>query len=187
MRVFSFLSTFVIVILAINTVSHAYLIRYDGPYEGRVIDGDTGKPIEGVVVLGVWNREEPNVAGVTTTFYDATEVVTDKNGEFKIQGLGLKIFSLVAPMDFVIFKAGYENIGYAPWESLKVDKFAKEKIKWEGKKAIFPIKKWSLEERRNRWRNIFGSPRPGAGVPNEKQELLRQELEKEDREIGLRP
>jgi hypothetical protein len=25
------------------------LVRYDGPYKGRVLDAETGKPLEGVV------------------------------------------------------------------------------------------------------------------------------------------
>ena len=33
------------------------LVAYDGTYQGRIIDAETGEPLEGVVVLGVWHTE----------------------------------------------------------------------------------------------------------------------------------
>jgi hypothetical protein len=159
-----------------------YPVRFDGPYKGKVIDADTGQPIESVVVLGVWYKEYPTAAGSVSSYYDAMETVTDKNGEFEISGLGLKVMSFVAPMRIVIFKAGYENIGYVMWKSFKTDEILKERIKWKGDRAIISIKKWTLEERWNRWRNIFGSPY--VNIPDEKQKLLLKEIEKEEKEIG---
>ncbi len=180
MRKLVFLSVLVITVFLTITTGCAYIIRYDGPYEGQVIDADTKQPIEGVVVHGIWYKEVPNVAGSSSTFYDAKETVTDKNGEFKIPGLGLKIFSYVGTMNFVIFKSGYEHLGYMPWESLKEAGLLKERITWESNKAIIPIKKLSLEERRNR----FGSYYSGGNVPKEQQMLLLKEIEKENREVG---
>lgn len=89
-------------------LSSCYAARIDGPYRGRVIDADTREPIEGVVVLGTWDRETPTVAGAVHKYYDATETVTDKNGEFEIKGLGVLVMSNIIPMDVFIFKAGYE-------------------------------------------------------------------------------
>jgi hypothetical protein len=87
-----------------------YAVRVDGPYEGRVIDA-TGEPIEGVVVLGVWDTETPSPAGAISRYYDAAETVTDNKGEFTIAGKGLS-----ANLDFsvLIFKAGYEYIIQGP-------------------------------------------------------------------------
>lgn len=118
------------------------VIRKDGPYEGRVIDVDTGEPIEGVVVLGVWYKEIPTPGGTVSEYYDAQETVTDKNGEFKIDGLGLKILSNVAPMDVLIFKAGYTYYGLMTWKEIK------GLYKTEGNKAIIRLKKLKMEERR---------------------------------------
>ena len=123
----------------VSSVTSCYgfaAIRKDGPYEGRVIDADTGKPIEGVVVLGVWYKEYPGPGGAISKYYNAMETVTDKNGEFKINGLGLLLMSNVLPVHVLIFKAGYEyESGF--WNALR--KYAK-KIKWEGDKAIIPLK-----------------------------------------------
>ena len=58
------------------------MLRYDGPYEGRVIDAETGKPIEGAVAHGTWMKVYPNPAGSSSEYYDSYEVLTNKEGEF---------------------------------------------------------------------------------------------------------
>jgi len=123
---------------------------YERDYKGRVVDAETGQPIPGVVALGVWYTKTPTPAGSTSHFHDAKETVTDGKGEFTIPGKGLKILSNVEPMDILIFKAGYEYIGMGPWESFKYSRILRDKIKWEGDRAIIPIKKLTLEERKNR-------------------------------------
>jgi len=150
----------------------AYGMRYDGPYSGRVIDADTGMPIEGAVVLGVWNTEKATPGGAVHDFYDARETLTDKNGDFELPGMGVKILSNVTPMDVLIFKAGYEHIGLYPWASLKEDILLRKKIKWEGKKAIIPLNKLTMEERRKR---ILGK----ENFPIYKQKYFVNELNKE--------
>jgi hypothetical protein len=166
------------ILLALATLSCAYGMRYDGPYGGRVIDTDTGAPIEGVVVLGIWNTEIITPGGAVHDFHDARETVTDKNGDFEIPGKGFKILSNVTPMDVLIFKAGYEHIGLYPWASLKEDLILRKKIKWEGKKAIIPLKKLTMEERKKRFGSYY------VDIPNEKQIFLLKEIKKEDTEIG---
>ena len=166
------------ILLVLATFTCAYGIRYDGPYSGRVIDADTGAPVEGVVVLGVWNTEKVTPAGAIHDFHDARETVTDKNGDFEIPGMGFMILGNVTPMDVSIFKAGYEHIGMTSWASLKEDLILRKKIKWEGKKAIIPLKKLTMEERKKR----FGSHY--VDIPNEKQKQLLIEIKKEDKEIG---
>jgi hypothetical protein len=166
------------ILVVLATLTCAYGIRYDGPYSGRVIDADTGAPVEGVVVLGVWNTEQITPGGAVHNFHDARETVTDKNGEFEIPGMGLKILGNVTPLDVLIFKAGYEHIGMGSWESLKVDLILRKKIKWEEKKAIIPLKKLTMEERRKRFGSYY------VDIPNEKQKLLLKETKKEDKEIG---
>ena len=157
-----------------------YAARIDGPYDGRVIDADTGRPIEGVVVLGTWDRETPTPAGAVHHYYDATETVTDKNGEFKIKGFGLLILSDVIPMDVLIFKAGYEYWGLGPWSGLKKGYLSSKKVRWEGKKAIIPLRKLTREERR---KNV--PPLPPGEAPYKKVKLMLAEYNKNSKELGL--
>jgi hypothetical protein len=169
-----------IVLLLIVMDGCGYLARYDGPYKGKVVDADTGKPIEGVVVLGVWYKETPTPAGAVSSYYDARETVTDKNGEFEIPGMGLKVLSTVAPMNVLIFKAGYKYES-GLWESLKDSDYYKRKVKWEGKKAIIPLKKLTMEERVKQ----IGPPSLPSEAPFEKVRLMLLEIDKNDAERGL--
>jgi hypothetical protein len=172
--------TILIMLLLIVTGGCGFIAWRDGPYKGKVIDAETGKPLEGVVVLGVWYKELPSPGGTVGSYFDAQETVTNKNGDFELKGLGLQIFSTVSRMHVLIFKAGYEYIGSGPWESFKLDPIFKKKITWEGKKAIIPLRKLTMEERKVR---LFGK----ENVPDEKQRLLIRELNKERLSLGLTP
>lgn len=159
-----------------------YAVRYDATYKGKIIDADTGQPIEGVMVLGVWYKGHPTVAGVVHEYYDAKETLTDKNGEFEISGVGLRVMSNVEPMDVMIFKAGYQHIGMGPWESFKEDVgLLMKKIGWDGDRAIIPLKKLTMEERKKR-----GTPTTPS-IPNNKMESMNKEINKERVGIGLKP
>jgi hypothetical protein len=159
-----------------------YPIRWDGPYKGRVIDAETGNPIEGVVVLGVWYKESISPGGAAGSYFDAQEAVTDKYGDFEIHGLGLKILSTISEMHVLIFKAGHEYIGPGPWESFNLDPIFKKKIKSEGNKAIIPLRKLTMEERDKQ-----GSPDYPSKAPEEKIISILKEINKDRTERGLKP
>jgi len=158
------------------------VVGYEGDYKGQVTDAETGQPISGVVVLGVWYSKMPTPAGSTSHFHDARETVTDEKGEFTISGRGIKILSTVAPIDIFIFKAGYEYFD-APWGALKEDVLLRKTIKWEGDRAIIPLKKLTMEERKN-----MGDPRyPPTEAPLGKVKLMLKEINKDRGERGLSP
>jgi len=180
MRTNGFLIVFFVTVFLIFTAGCAYPIRYDGPYQGRVIDAETKQPIEGVVVLGVWYKiAGVGAGGASHEFYDAQEKVTNKNGEFSIKGQGLKIMSSVEPMNVLIFKAGYEYLGLWPWEAFKEDEIIQKKISWEGEKPIISLRKLTIEERRKRHTG------KADVVPDVKQKLLIRESNKEYKELGI--
>ncbi|MDA8238769.1 MAG: hypothetical protein M0Z67_00180 [Nitrospiraceae bacterium] len=168
-----------LVFFIVLTSGCCYPLRHDGPYKGKVVDAETGQPIEGVVVLGVWFKVAATPAGGVSSYYDARETVTDRNGEFEIQGVGLKILSNVAPMNVLIFKSGYAYIGLGPWESLSLDGgLLMKKVAWEGDRAVIPLKKLTMEERKIRHADK-------ELIPDNKQRLLIKELNKEYRELGI--
>jgi hypothetical protein len=129
------------------------------------------------VVSGVWNKAHPGAGGASHTYYDSREVLTDKNGEFKIQGLGMLLLSNIEEMDITIFKAGYNQIPPTPWSGLTD---YENEISWQGKKPTIRLKKLSREERRKR---IIDFP----STPINKQRLIRIESNKENLEIGSSP
>jgi hypothetical protein len=169
-------------VLILLVATACYAERIDGPYKGRVIDADTGRPIQGVVVLGTWSRVTVTPGGGVSSYYDAMETVTDKKGNFTIKGLGLLVLSNVAPMNVSIFKAGYEYIGAGPWESFKVDKLLKQRIHWEGDRAIIPLRKLTKEERR---KNVPSLP-PGE-APLTKIILMLKEFNRNSLDLNLHP
>lgn len=80
--------------------------NYRGPFEGRVVDADTEKPIQGAVVwVGWWI----NHAFSGSTFFDAAEVITDANGFFHVpKKWSLNPWrNLVMSSYVMIVKAGY--------------------------------------------------------------------------------
>lgn len=192
------ITTFAIFLICLSS---CYAARIDGPYRGRVIDADTREPIEGVVVLGTWDRETITPGGATHTYYDAMETVTDKNGDFEIKGLGLLVMSNVIPMDVLIFKAGYEYES-GPWRGLKsrgwkgteesYDPNLKTKVTRpvfdpklrvisEGDRAIIPLRKLTRDERRKE--GTF-PPLPPGEASIEKVRRMLQEINKAAKERG---
>lgn len=166
---FIFIST--LLVIAVISCDGSAFIRKDGPYEGRIIDADTGQPIEGVVVLGVWYREHPGPGGAVSEYYDAMETITDKNGEFKIKGLGLLVMSNILPMDVLIFKAGYTHYGLMTWRELK------GLYKTQENRAMIRLKKLTMEARKKR---LIGK----ESIPDNKQTMLIRELNQEKKELG---
>ena len=155
-----------------------YPLRYEGSYRGKVMDAETGAPIAEAVVLGVWYREYPTVAGGMERYHDAREVVTDAHGDFVVPGKGLLILSNIVPARVFIFRAGYEYVGPYFWETLQEDRIPRQE---EGKKVIIPLKKLTLAERKKQ----MGPSRPH--IPREKMQRLTEEINKDRVEQGLEP
>lgn len=82
-----------------------------GPWKGRVIDAETKEPLSGAVVLAVWDRHYRTPTGGSSYFYEAKEVLTDKDGRFEIPSYisinMLPIISYIYGPVFIIFKPGY--------------------------------------------------------------------------------
>lgn len=156
------------------------MLRIDGPYKGRVIDAQTGQPIEGAVAHGTWSRIHFVPTGSSSEYYDSYEVLTDKNGEFRIPGKGLLVFSNIDDMRLSIFKAGYTQfptnsnwsslVQFGPFDKFSMDEFGV---------GTFKLKKLTIEERRKN-----GGPTLPRGAHN-KMRLLIIETNKEMIEIGF--
>ena len=89
-----------------NVMGADFLYHSDGPYRGKVLDLETGEPIEGAVVAAEWT--------LTHRFCDAKETVTDKNGEFVLPKGSCFSFWPFTEISarVVVFKPGY--LGYEP-------------------------------------------------------------------------
>jgi hypothetical protein len=175
--------------------AHASGVNYRGPFEGRVVDQDTGQPIEGAVVFVRWDLQRIT----SPVFFDAKEVLTDKEGRFYIPAewswLPWRNFFLYSEM--IIFKAGYGCVqlpGGPPDSDLETAKRF-ERITPEQRKsmgpclyfnigfeegtAVFRLKK--LETTGERWKNLSRLilPQPEEYSPM----LLRREIAAEEKAI----
>lgn len=96
-------SIFFLVIVTFVAIAHIY-----GPYTGKVVDLETGEPIEGAAVLMVFYTE---TFFAVSSYGDAVETLTDSKGEFRIPWyLALTFRPLYSwePHGYVtIFKPGY--------------------------------------------------------------------------------
>ncbi len=155
-----------------------------GPYQGKIVDAETKEPIEGAVVFVDW-YELHFFAG--STFIDAQETLTDKNGEFYLSGI--RVFnpwkSLGSEGGLIIYKSGYKFIRIDPWKKWKTfspqnKAFISEVVNIEDGKPIFLLKKWTLDEIRQAYeRGILPSADPSSSdIPHEKKKLLLQEIDK---------
>jgi hypothetical protein len=170
-RMIKALRSLALVAIVCCTTGCATYFGYDGPYEGTVIDMETRQPLEGVVVHSRWSRVHPGPGGASGSYYDSREVLTDKEGKFKLKGVGLLILSNIEEPMVNVFKAGYtQKEGY--WSTLK------RNVEWDSDKATIKLRRMTLEERRKR---IVGTP----STPSNKEiKLFMREENKENIEIG---
>lgn len=175
------------------TDAHAAGANYRGPFKGRVVDQDTGQPIEGAVVFVEWHIRHMMIA---ESFFDAEEVLTDKDGNFFIP----KNWSFNPWRNFVmdsreiIFKAGYGSVQLPGGPPSSDKELAKQlerntpeqrkamgpgwyfNIRFEGDTTVFLLKKLSTKkERRDNRFFLFTGP----DVPETKKKLLLLEIHKD--------
>jgi hypothetical protein len=55
-------------------------------YRGKVVDAETGQPLEGAVVVIVWEKKFFLGGDSPQYFHSAKEVLTDAKGEFSVDG-----------------------------------------------------------------------------------------------------
>jgi len=159
-------------------ISHTY-----GPYTGKVVDKETAEPIEGAVVFMSFYTLLPTPGGQTSYYADATETLTDRQGQFVIPTQWVWAFR---PLSFwepqpqvIIFRPGYgafpehRDTSYEPKGWFKV-----------GVPLTIKLPKLKTrEERRDNLGNLWA----GSGVPQEKHRRL-STLERTERvELGLKP
>ena len=88
------------------------IIHTDGPYFGKVVDAENGKPIEGAAVANVWEMEYLALVQTVTGFGDAVETVTDTEGKYylpRIWTISIWPLSKLDRPELLVFKAGYDT------------------------------------------------------------------------------
>ena len=79
------------------------ILSYAGRMTGTVVDAESGKPIEGAIVLVEWTMKK-GIGLTHTTSYSAKEKVTDRDGRFSVNAV---LNPFVNAPDVTIYKKGY--------------------------------------------------------------------------------
>ena len=123
----------IVVVSAMLAMMGSYL----NAISGTVVDAETGKPIEGAVVLVEWTRTSGKWIGLrATSSYKAIETTTDETGKFTVPDV---LNPLVDPPHLTIYKKTYVG-----WNSQFIFPDYKKRMdfKW-GKGNLFKLEKFS--------------------------------------------
>ncbi len=108
------ISTIISVFVIFIAVSaHAWLYYSKPEFRGRVIDAETKQPIEGAVVVVVYNKWEfGGPGGGNTVPFDAKETLTNQDGDFNFPSYKTMIgpLSRVSDVSFIIYKPRYMSV-----------------------------------------------------------------------------
>jgi hypothetical protein len=154
---------------------------------GKVVDAETGEPLEGGAVLIAFYTETGSLGGTVSLYVDSVETLTDSRGEFRFAPKRANKFQILSTWsdDYLIsiFKPGYAAYSGNP----------KAYNSWEKSHSLFiPEKEYvtyylpkllNLEERKKNLRHIDYP----SGITNDKILNLRR-LESQERVIvGFKP
>ena len=149
-----------------------------GPYKGRVLEQETGRPVAGAVAVGSWSGVHINVAGGTSYCIDAREAVTDANGEFQIPDVSRGNFRIH------VYKVGYQRVECF-WEALKRwGGCMTEPAEWDGDRAIFLLERVAKDKLGTAEGNYPSTCGRKDGKPLS---ALHEAREEYRRAIGLKP
>jgi hypothetical protein len=109
------------------------------PVYAQVVDSDTGKPIEDVVVVAYWELYQGSITGdgMPCGAANVEETLTDKDGWFHIPGWGpvkgaCGVMRNMNPFVY-LFKSGYAYVRKAGGVGLNVSKrVTKAQVDWNG-------------------------------------------------------
>ena len=176
------------------TPSYAGWLVYLKPaFEGRLVDAETGGPIEGAIVAAVYLERYYTPISSDTEEIDVKETVSDKDGRFRFPTYTTIISPLrkVDRVEFIIFKADYASVQDFGLENIFTGKpFNEKKVAdeytWRGKAGLFIrcspglVALSKLRTKEDLWLNARSVVLPGQDILG-KDSLLRKALDEAER------
>src|SRR5882724_4270656 len=164
-----------------------------GPWQAQVVSAETKQPLEGVVVLAWWTRHVRSFGGPSEEYRDSHEVLTDKDGRFRIPSrwfFSLNPLVFFRGPFFILFKPGSGRFGWPgyqgseQWPNEKRDalRTAAQLLQLSGIVLEMPRLE-SVEQRRAYLGSLEGAY---LVVPLERRPLLQRVIEEERRALGYR-
>jgi hypothetical protein len=105
-----------LVMLSPSSVVAGWLIFHEPAFSGKILDIDTKRPIEGVVVVARYMKATMGLgSGTISSTVKLQEAVTDINGNFEIPSYSTVIqpFSWQTSTVFIVYKDGYASLELA--------------------------------------------------------------------------
>lgn len=108
-KIFLF-AALLLIMLPTDNACADWLIYHKPAFEGKVIDAETKGPIEGAVVVAIYNKTLMSLGAGTNSYeINVREALTNKDGYFQIPSYTTLIqpFSWEDSATFIIYKPGY--------------------------------------------------------------------------------
>ncbi|WP_224960487.1 hypothetical protein [Geomonas subterranea] len=108
------LAAFSLVLLAATASTAMWPVYHETAFDGRVLDFDTKQPLEGAVVVAIYNKRSMGAGkGQSSTVINIKEALTDKEGKFHIPSYTTILAQPFTRQDrtsFLIYKPGYASV-----------------------------------------------------------------------------
>lgn len=120
-----------------------------GPLKGKVVDAETGAPIEGAVAMAEWTRTK-GFGNTYTVSAKVSEAVSDKEGNFELGGC---YSPFVNKPDLTIYKKGY-----VAWNNEYIFPDWKKRVEFEWKSGhVFKMERFREDYSYNSHRRFITS------------------------------
>ena len=152
----------VIVVLLLPTLLFFGHVRgaLGGDYHGQVVDAETGKPIEGAVVVVEWHKKPRIAMGGINYFHSATETLTDPEGKFSLDsspGIDWNPFTYVGHAPFILaFYPGYRPFTAAYPEDIGTTSDLNKIAEAFERGVVVKLRKQTLESEQKRYTDTSG-------------------------------
>ncbi len=110
MRKRHWVTALLVLILAVTLGWWFRPLPLSGPWRAQIVDAETGQPLEGVIVLAIWDKRTFAWPHPARRYHDSEEVVSDKDGRVEIAA---RVVTSRHPLELyigpllTIFKPGY--------------------------------------------------------------------------------
>jgi hypothetical protein len=186
---FTSLRAFVVTLL-IASVCFPVMSESAGPWKGQLVDKETGRPLEGAVVLARWEKRYASFVGEMggNEYYDSEEVVTDAEGRFVIrarQTWTVNPFSEIYGPEFFIFKSGYgrwQFRDFDKWWNKDPERERTERERFTADGALLELPPLKTQQERRE----FSGHMP-LGMPAVRMPKYLEELNRNRQSLGLQP
>ncbi len=154
-----------------------------GPYRGRVVDAETKQPLEGAVILALWDQDKVSPLSFSSVRYAVRETVTDADGRFVVDAKAVEEHAPRRTLHpyFAAFLPGYAAYGTSgfPERTFRQGEFT-------GEGATIGLGRLKSAQERLRqldWASPYGfSEDPFKDIP-----LFVRAVNRESVNLGLQP